>query len=478
VSGSQLGLVGIGVMGHALALNAAEHGFPVAAFDRDAEATRRLVAASAGAPVRGLPSLAQLAAALEPPRTILLLVPAGSPVDDAIGNLLQYLAPGDLVVDGGNSFFRDTERRAAALEKQGIHFMGLGISGGEYGARHGASLMPGGRPEDYDRVRPLLEAIAARVEGRPCVARLGPGAAGHYVKMVHNGIEYAVMQLIAETYDLLRRGLGLDDTALAAIYERWNQSELESYLLEITTRVLRTTDEKTGSPLVQIIADEAGQKGTGRWCSQDAMNLGVPVPNIDAAVAERALSGLRSLRQAASRLFPGNDAARLTSETRQSLPERLRGGFHLAVVTAYAQGMSLLGAASEAYRFGLDLAEVARVWRGGCIIRAALLREVQAASRSARDLSSYLLTPQASRLVAEHLPDLRTVVRDAVSLAVPVPGLMSALAYLDSLRSVRLPTSLIQAQRDYFGGHGFHRLDADGTFHGRWAEVPEPHHAR
>jgi 6-phosphogluconate dehydrogenase len=465
-------------MGHGLALNVADHGFTVAAFDRDADRIQRFVNDAAGRAVQGAPSLDGLLASLDPPRAVLLLVPSGPPVDAVIAELQPRLTAGDLIIDGGNSFFRDTERRGHMLAARQLHFMGLGISGGESGARHGPSLMPGGDREDYERVQPILEAIAARVEGRPCVTYLGPGAAGHYVKMVHNGIEYAALQLIAETYDLMRHGLGLDDEDVGAVYERWNDSELRSYLLEITARVLSAVDDKTGERLVHLIVDQAGQKGTGRWCSQDAMELGVPIPTIDAAVSMRELSASRPLRQSAARIFPDGRPATLENEERRLSLERLRGAFQVGVEVAYAQGMSLLHEASVAYGFGLSLSEVARIWRGGCIIRASLLERVQDAFRRAPELSSLLFAPDSRPLVVGHLPDLRGVVRDAALVGIPAPGLMSALAYLEALRSARLPANLIQAQRDYFGGHGFERVDAKGTFHGHWDDASEAEHAR
>jgi 6-phosphogluconate dehydrogenase len=459
-------------MGHSLALNAAEHRFLVSAFDRDPEKTKRLAGA------RPQPSLERLVASLPRPRAVLLMVPAGPAVDAVIADLMPQLSPGDLVIDGGNSFFRDTERRGEALSAKGLRFMGLGISGGERGAREGASLMPGGDREDYERLRPLFEALAARVDGAPCVTYLGRGSAGHYVKMVHNGIEYAVMQLIAETYDLMRRGLGLGDDDLAAVYERWNEGSLASYLLEITARVLRVVDERTGQRLVHLIVDRAGQKGTGRWSSQDAMELGVPVLNIDVAVSLRELSGLEEERRAAARLFAAGQPR--PPEGERVALERLRRAYELGVMVAYAQGLAQLREASGAYRYGLDLGEIARIWRGGCIIRAALLEQVQAIYAHDPQLSHLLLDAELSRRVVDLLPDLRATVSQAAALGIPAPGLMTALAYLDALRSPRLPTNLIQAQRDCFGGHGFARIDAEGTFHSRWGEEREPEasHAR
>jgi 6-phosphogluconate dehydrogenase len=462
----QLGVVGLGVMGRNLALNAADHGWSVTGFDRDPGKTDRF---SEGSPrLRGAASIVELAASLERPRVILLMVPAGDPVDAVINEVTPHLAAGDLLVDGGNSYFRDTERRQASLAGDDLQYLGLGISGGESGARHGPSLMPGGAKDAYRRVEALLAAIAARVDGSPCVAYLGPGGAGHYVKMVHNGIEYAVMQLISESYDLMRRGLGLGDDEIRAVYEGWDRGELRSYLLEITARILAVIDQRTAQPLVHVIADSAGHKGTGMWCSRDALELGVPVPTIDAAVRAREISTMRDERRAGARVLGTPvDAADLD---RNAVLARLRGAYELGIIVAYGQGMAQLGQASVAYGFELDLAGVARIWRGGCIIRAALLERIRAAYQRDRELPNLLLDPDTSALATRRIADLRAIVREAAARGIPAPGLMSALAYVDALRSARLPANLIQAQRDYFGAHGFERTDASGTFHGDWPE--------
>jgi len=409
------------------------------------------------------------------PRAVLMLVPAGPPVDAVIRELLPHLGPGDLVIDGGNSHFKDTELRLRALAGKEIRYLGMGISGGEHGARHGPSMMPGGPREGHRQVRAILEAAAAKVQGEPCVAYLGPGGAGHYVKMVHNGIEYGLMQLIAESYDLLKRGLGLSDDELAAVYQHWNETELNAYLVEITGHIFRQVDEKTGKRLIDVILDEARQKGTGMWTSQDAMELQIPTPAIDVAVSMRYLSVLKSERVAASRVLPrpavafrGDRAAFLT---------QLGNALYAAMILTYAQGMAQLRRAAGAYGYGFKLEDVARIWRGGCIIRAALLEEIRAAYQARPDLASLLIDPGLAQALLARQEDLRSVVRTAAELAIPAPGLMVSLAYFDGYRSAWLPANLIEAQRDYFGAHTYERLDARGVFHAQWSaaeDIPRP----
>jgi 6-phosphogluconate dehydrogenase len=390
------------------------------------------------------------------------------PVDAVIRDLLPHLQPGDLIIDGGNSHFDDTDLRGKMLAEKGLHFLGVGISGGESGARHGPSIMPGGPREAYERVRPIFEAVAAKVNGEPCVTYLGPGSAGHYVKMVHNGIEYGLMQLIAESYDLMTRGLGLSDDELHDVYARWNETELNGFLIEITAQIFRQVDEKTGRRLVDVILDEARQKGTGKWTSQDGMELQAPTPTIDAAVAARDLSTYKTERETASRLLGGPSPS--FQGERGAFLEQLRSALYAAMILTYAQGMALLRVASQSYGYGLDLEAVARIWRGGCIIRAALLEPIRAAYRARPDLANLLLDPDLSAELVRRQGDLRAIVSHAAGLGIPAPGLMASLAYLDGYRSAWLPANLIQAQRDYFGAHTYERVDARGVFHTRWSD--------
>jgi 6-phosphogluconate dehydrogenase len=468
--GCDIGLIGVGVMGGNLVLNIADHGFSVAAYDVTAAKTRELIEKQAGdREIRAAYTLPELVGLLRRPRSIILLVPAGTPVDAVIGDLVPHLEHGDLLIDSGNSHFSDTNRRAKLLADEGLLFMGMGISGGESGARLGPSLMPGGSREGYDRVRAMLEAAAAHVNGEPCAAYMGAGSAGHYVKMVHNGIEYGVMQLISETYDLMKRGLGMKADSMAAVYERWNRTELDSYLLEITAPILRRRDEKkAGAPLIDMILDRARQKGTGMWMSQDAMELRVPTPNIDVAVMMRNLSGYRSERKAAAETLHGpetrfqGDGERFLEQTEKAL--------YTGMITTYAQGMALLDKASRTYDYGLDPEVVAAVWRGGCIIRAGLLEDILAAYQARPDLPNIVMDTRLGREIANRQEALRIVVRTAADLGLPVPGLMASLAYWDAYRSGWLPTNLIQAQRDYFGAHTYERIDMDGVFHTVWSE--------
>jgi 6-phosphogluconate dehydrogenase len=457
----EIGVIGLGVMGRNLLLNIAEKGFPAAGYDRNPEKVRALAP-----PLRGAREPKELCDGLRAPRAILLLVPAGDPVDEAIGELLPHLDEGDVIVDGGNSFYRDTDRRAAELLDQGIAYLGMGISGGEEGARLGPSLMPGGSLEAFRRLQPLLEKIAAQAGGEPCVAYLGPGSAGHYVKLVHNGIEYGIMELIAESYDLMKRGLGLDDDALHEVYRAWSEGELSGYLMEITARVFLQPDDLGPGRLIDAIRDSARQKGTGRWTSQDAMDLLVPVPGIDAAVTMRNLMAARDERAAASAALHGPDPRH--AGDRDRFLRALADALHAGIVLTFAQGMALLRTASAHNDYGLDLERVAAIWRGGCIIRAALLEPIRAAFARRAELPNLLLDAELGRAVTERQASLRETVRAGVDLGIPLPGFMAALAYFDGYRSARLPGNLIQALRDLFGAHTYERADREGVFHAPW----------
>ena len=462
----EIGMVGLGVMGRNLVLNMADHGFAVAGYDKDQAKVEALRKESAERNIRGAANILDFIALLRKPRAVMMLVPAGAPVDSVIKDLLPHLDKGDLIIDAGNSYFKDTDLRARNLAAKGIQFLGVGVSGGEEGARHGPSIMPGGPKEAYERVRPVFEAAAAKVNGDPCVTWLGPGSAGHFVKMVHNGIEYGVMQLIAETYDLMKRGLGLNDDELHDVFSAWNNGELNGYLMEITSHIFSKVDETTGQRLIDEILDVAKQKGTGMWTSQSAMELQVPIPTIDLAVAMRDLSVFAKERERASAIYQRSQR-RFTGDHDTFLTQ-LGRALYAAMIITYAQGLALLVVASDKYEYHLDLEAVARIWRGGCIIRAALLEDICAAFHARRDLPNLLLAPNLSHKVMEHQEYLRQVVCQAAESGVPAPGLMVSLGYLDAYRSAWLPANLIQAQRDYFGAHTYERIDAKGTFHTEW----------
>jgi 6-phosphogluconate dehydrogenase len=463
---SEMGMVGLGVMGRNLLLNIADHGFSVAGYDKDSKKVDELKNEMGKRDIRAFANLEEFVKALKKPRSIMMLVPAGPSVDSVIHDLLPHLEPGDLIIDGGNSHFTDTNLRAKTLQEKDIAYLGVGISGGESGARHGPSMMPGGTPKVYERVKPIFEAAAAKVKDDPCVIFLGPGSAGHYVKMVHNGIEYGLMQLISETYHLMKHGLGLNNDELHEIYHRWNQEELNSYLMEITANIFIHTDEITGKRLIDVILDEAKQKGTGMWASQDAMEIGIPVPTIDVAVVMRNLSAFEHERMAASKLFTGPEQN--FEGGRDKFVESLRRALYAAMIITYAQGLDQLRRASESYHYDLNLEHVARIWRGGCIIRAALLEDIRSAFVTRPNLLNLMLDPNLAKAISERQSDLRTIVRTAAELGIPTPGMMISLAYFDAYRNEWLPANLIQAQRDYFGAHTYERIDAKGVFHTKW----------
>ncbi|NPA90809.1 MAG: NADP-dependent phosphogluconate dehydrogenase [Chloroflexi bacterium] len=464
-----IGLIGLAVMGQNLALNMEDHGFCVAVYNRTAARTREFMEKRAkGRRIVATYNVADLVAALKRPRIVMLMVKAGPPVDAVIEQLLPYVEPGDIIIDGGNSFFKDTERRAQYLAERGIHFLGVGISGGEEGARHGPSIMPGGPREAYEVVRPIFEAIAAKVDGEPCVTYLGPRGAGHFVKMVHNGIEYGDMQLIAETYDIMHRGLGLDAPALHQVFARWNQGVLSSYLIEITADIFTKVDEVTGKPLVDVILDVAEQKGTGLWTTEQGLELKVPIPTINAAVEARIISMYKEERVQASKVLEGPEIQQV--DDTEEIIQQLEQALYMAKITSYAQGFALLRKASDVYEYGYDYGEIARIWRGGCIIRARFLDDIRRAFARRPDLPNLMLDPFFRDAVNQRHPNLRFAVRLAAGWGIPVPAMGASLAYYDAYRSARLPANLIQAQRDYFGAHTYRRIDMEGVFHTQWTE--------
>lgn len=462
MTNAQFGMIGLGTMGRNFLLNAAEHGFICTGYDKDVSKQELLIAESENYDVTADASLEDFVASLAVPRNIMLLVPAGPIVDAVIEELLPLLSPGDLIIDGGNSHFTDTERREKYVNERGFAFMGVGVSGGEEGARHGASIMIGGDPAVYERVRPLLEAVSAKVNDEPCAAHVGGGSAGHFVKMVHNGIEYGLMQLIAETYDLMARGLGMTYDEIANTFGEWNRAELNSFLIEITEVVLRRKDEKVNKYLVEVILDTAGQKGTGKWTTQAAMDLGVPVPTIDSAVTMRQLSAMRAERIKASESAPTTEKI-INNE--QLTINNLRNALHFSFVATYAQGLSLLKAASEEKGYGIDMIEVSKIWRGGCIIRAALLEDIRAAFAGNKDLANLMLDKNFAATLTEKQNDLRQAVSASAANGFPSYCMMSCLAYYDAYHTARLPANLLQAQRDFFGAHTYQRLDGEGIFH-------------
>lgn len=468
--GCDIGLIGVGTMGGNFVLNMSDHGYSACVYDATTKKVEEFVQdAAAGKNIRAAYTIEKLAGSLRKPRAIILLVPAGKTVDAVLGELIQRLEPGDLVIDGGNSHFSDTDRRSRHLQEKGLLFMGMGISGGESGARHGPSLMPGGPKDGYERVRPILEDTAAQVDGEPCVTYVGAGSAGHYVKMVHNGIEYALMQLIAETYDLLKRGAGLGNDDLHAVFDQWSQGELSAYLIEITARIfLRPDNIVPGVRLIDRILDQAGQKGTGQWTSMEAMNLQVPTPTIDAAVMMRNLSDYRIERAATSQVIPG-PAVEFEGD-REQFVTQLGNALYSAMVISYAQGMALLGKASVTYGYGVNPEAVAKIWRGGCIIRSALLEHIRKAYRSRPHLPNLIVAPYFSQQLSKRQTDLRAIVKTAAEWGIPAPGFAASLSYLDAYRSGSLPANLIQAQRDYFGAHTFQRVDTPGVFHADWKQ--------
>ena len=466
MNNANFGFMGLGVMGHMLALNMERNGFRVAGYDVDAEKVKAFGTNYPGKSLTACATLEEFLATLERPRRIMMMVPAGKVVDAAIASIKDALEPGDLLIDGGNSFFMDTERRSKELEARGIIYIGTGVSGGEQGALWGPSIMPGGQPEAWELVKPIFEAISAKVQGEACVAYMGPRGAGHYVKMVHNGIEYGDMQLIAEAYDILHRGLGLSNAELHKVFAEWNGGELESYLIEITADIFTKSDPETGQAIVDLILDEAAQKGTGKWTSQNALDLGAPIPTINAAVESRIVSAYKDERVAASAVLTGPESK--ISVDPKEVVGLVRDALYAAKICSYAQGFALMRLASKEYDYNLNYGEIARIWRGGCIIRARFLNDIRQAFIRNPDLTNLMVDPEFATEMNARQSALRKVVALAAENGIPALAFSSALAYYDAYRSARLPANLTQAQRDYFGAHTYRRIDRDGSFHTEW----------
>jgi 6-phosphogluconate dehydrogenase len=465
---ANFGLTGLATMGANLSRNIARNGFEIVVHNRTTSRLDEFLAehGDEGA-IEGAQSLEELVEKLESPRTIMVMVKAGGPVDSVIDELAPLLDEGDTIIDGGNSFYKDTQRRFEALGGQGLRFLGVGVSGGEEGALLGPSIMPGGEPASYEHVEEIFTTIAAQVDGTPCCSFVGPGGAGHYVKMVHNGIEYADMQLIAEAYDLLRHGVGLPVGEIAEVFKAWNEGPLESFLIEITATVLAKTDEKTGEPLIDVIVDEAEQKGTGRWTAQDALELGIPLTGITEAVFARTLSAQRSERVKAAGILAGPEPA---GDADRSLIDDIATALYASKIVAYAQGFVQIAAASEEQDWNVDLGAMATLWRGGCIIRARFLDRIREAYDNDPHTPNLLLVEPFKSQIADAQDAWRRVINTAVDLGVPVPAFTSSLAYYDGYRRSRGPANLIQGLRDLFGAHTYRRLDAEGSYHTRWAQ--------
>ncbi len=464
-----IGLIGLAVMGENLALNIANKGFPISVYNRTGVKTTELVEGRAqGKPMVPAYTLEEFIGSMERPRKIIILVKAGAPVDAVIDGLKPLLEPDDVIIDGGNSLFTDTEKRSIAVESLGFRFVGMGVSGGEEGALKGPSLMPGGPKTAYDDLAPILQKIAAQVDDGPCVTYIGPRSAGHYVKMVHNGIEYGDMQLIAEAYDLLRQTLGLEAAELADIFAEWNRGELQSFLIEITADIFTRIDDETGKPLVDLILDKAGQKGTGKWVSQNAFDIGVPIPTINAAVESRVLSSYKQERVAASHILKGPN--RQFTGDKQQFINAVREALYCAKICSYAQGMALLRTASNEFKYELNLSELARIWKGGCIIRAIFLDKIKNAFLRDPNLPNLLIDPEFTGDILKRQESWRYVVQTAVQLGIPSYATSASLAYYDAYRTADSPLNLTQAQRDYFGAHTYERTDREGTFHTEWID--------
>ena len=465
---AQFGVIGLGVMGANLALNIEEKGFPVAVYDRSREQTDKFMASAEGKQATPTYDAQGLAQALTTPRRILVMVPAGAPVDATIEGLMPHLSPGDVLIDGGNEFYTNTERRSVDLTAKGIEFVGMGVSGGSDGARNGPSLMPGGQRAAYDKISNVMERIAAQVEDGPCVTYIGPGGAGHYVKMVHNGIEYGDMQLIAETYDLLKHVGGLSNDELADVFDDWNSGELESFLIEITAKIFRQDDPEGAGRLVDAILDTAKMKGTGSWTVQEGAKLAAPIPTIASSVDARVLSGMRDLRLTGAQILKGPIPAESAENKRQMIDDA-RSALYAAKMCSYAQGLGLLKIASAENNWDLQLGEIARIWKAGCIIRAKFLGVIQKAYNRDASLPNLLFDQTFAEEIGKRQNGWRRTLSRAIHAGVAVPTMTASIAYYDSIRRQRLPANLTQAQRDFFGGHTYQRLDREGTFHTEWS---------
>ncbi|HEX9981943.1 MAG TPA: decarboxylating NADP(+)-dependent phosphogluconate dehydrogenase [Thermoanaerobaculia bacterium] len=464
---AQFGMIGLAVMGSNLALNIEDHGFSVAVWNREPETVDKFLAANPGKQFQAAHTLEELVAVLDRPRRIMMMIKAGAPVDEMLEKLSPLLEAGDIVIDGGNSWFKDTQARTERMTARGLHFVGSGVSGGEEGARFGPSLMPGGSRESWEALQPIFEAIAAKSDSGPCVTYCGSDGAGHFVKMVHNGIEYGDMQLIAEAYELLRRGLGLDANQLADIFDEWNRGPLESFLIEITAKIFRVRDPESGAPLVDRILDKAGQKGTGKWTAQVALDLAVPIPTIAAAIDARVLSSMKDERVAASQVLPSMELAKAPESFIQDVHDAL----YAAKICSYAQGMALIQAGAREWKWEIDMREIARIWKAGCIIRARFLDSIMRAYERRADLPNLLLDDTFRDDIGRSQAAWRRAVAYAQGNGIAVPALSGSLAYYDSYRTAALPQNLTQAQRDYFGAHTYQRNDrgADAPFvHTDW----------
>ena len=467
-----IGMIGLGTMGCNLLLNIADHGFSGAGYDKNADKVSMLNQLGRGKNVKGFADINSFIQTLESPKAVMMLVPAGKIVDDVIAELIPLLDKGDIIIDGGNSHFIDTERRSATLEELGFHFFGMGISGGEDGARHGPSMMPGGDKQAYKDVQHIFEAIAAKVGNEPCVTYIGPGASGHFVKMVHNGIEYALMQLIAETYEVLKKGLRLDNEAIHNIFDHWNKGRLQSFLLEITTEIFSFKNTSSNHLLLDDIKAEAKSKGTGKWTSQIAMDLNLSIPVIDIAVSMRDLSKYKLLRTQAAAIYADAAGEPLTDKPVKYLIS-LEQAFYFCMANAYAQGMHLLYKASLTYNYKLKLDQIAKIWRGGCIIRSAFLKDIYTAFHANAKLEHLLLDESVQSTLKKCLAGIRKVVSDAAIHGLAIPAYAASLSYFDSFRNERMPSNLIQAQRDFFGAHTYELIGREGIFHSQWNQKIE-----
>ncbi|MGF7041138.1 NADP-dependent phosphogluconate dehydrogenase [Mucilaginibacter lappiensis] len=465
------GMIGLGVMGRSLLLNMADHGFAVAGHDKDAAKVSSLNEEAGDRAAKGFGDVKEFIQSLTTPRAIMMLVPAGKIVDAVIEELTPLLEKGDILIDGGNSHFTDTNRRVEELEAIGLHFFGMGVSGGEEGARRGPSMMPGGDKQAYNVMKPIFEAIAAKVDGVPCVTYIGPGASGHFVKMVHNGIEYGIMQLIAETYEILKKGLKLSNDEIGKIFAEWNEGRLQSFLLDITKDIFKYKAPGTDHLLLDDIKDEARAKGTGKWTSQVAMDLQAPIPTVDTSVAMRDLSKYKQLREKAAALY-AKDAIVLEADKAEFIAA-LEQAFYFTMIISYAQGMHLLSNASAEYKYDLHLGEIAKIWRGGCIIRSKFLNDIFKAYEKNAGLEHLLLDTNVQALVESVVPGIRKVLSKTIAAGVAAPGYAASLSYFDAFRSARMPSNLIQAQRDYFGAHTYELIGKEGTFHTQWAPVQD-----